>query len=373
MNERIRGRDRTVLVAGFLAALLLRALFFAAQRENYDLRSFQIVAEIVSRGGDVYGETRRYNYAPVWAYLLWGIGRAGRLLGLPLARSVTIALFAVDAASAWLIYRILRIRRTPRPGAAFASLLFFANPVSVIVSSYRGMFDNVAILFLLVSATAMTKEPVRKGRAVFGVTASILIKHVAWFHPLLLPRRKPPRVSLAASLTPYAVFFASLLPFWVSRERIRQQIFGYQSMGEPYGTEALRFLPFMPEWGTRALCVVAALTCILWVRQRGLEFDRGSLLLFLVLLIFLPGITPYYFVWPIALGALYPGAGYAVYTVIVTLFLIHSPDAIGLELPHLPGWSGPWWATVFWLLWEIRGGSRRLPDAGASRGSVAIR
>jgi hypothetical protein len=341
-------------MAGFLAALLLRIFFIAAQRENYDLRSFQIVAEIVNRGGNVYTETSRYNYAPVWAYLLWAIARVGALFGVPLAAGVTIVLLAVDAASARLIYRILRAREASRRRAAFASLLFFANPVSVFISSYSGMFDNVAILFLLVSATAMTGAAVRRGRAVFGVTASILIKHVAWFHPLLLPRRKPPRVSLAASLTPYAVFFAALLPFWASRDRIRAQIFGYQSMGEPYGTEALRFLPFMPEWGTRALCVVAAVACVIWVRRRGLEFDRGCLLLFLVILIFLPGIAPYYFVWPIAFGALYPSAGYAAYTAMVTLFLIHSPDAIGVELPHLPGWSGPWWALVFWLLWEVR-------------------
>lgn len=366
MRERTGRRDLAVLAGGFLAALLLRLAFAALQRENYDLRSFEIVAGIVRWGGDVYRETSRYNYAPVWAYLLWGLATAGQFFGLPLARAVTGALTAVDAASAFLIYRILRNREASARRAAFGSLLFFANPISVFVSSYHGMFDNVSILFLLVAAESMTGRPARPGRAVFAAAASILIKHVTWFHPLLLARRRPPRPPAVAILAPYAIFFASLLPFWASRGRIRAQVFGYQSLGEPYGTEALRFLPGMPPWGTAALCALAALFAVFWIRRLELEFERGCLLLFLVLLIFVPGIAPYYFVWPIAFGALFPGAGYAVYTVIVSLFLVHSPDAIGLEVPHLPGWSGPWWALVFWLLWELRGEQRRRAAAAIS-------
>jgi hypothetical protein len=153
---------------------------------------------------------------------------------------------------------------------------------------------------------------------------------------------------------PYAVFLASFVPFWSSRDRIVAQVFLYGGMSEPYGVDALRRLPWIPPWGLPALCAAAALAAAVWLARRGVELGRASLMLFLVLLIFLPGITPYYFVWPIALGALYPSAGLAVYTAVVTLFLIHSPDAIGVELAHLPGWSGPWWAAVFWLLWELR-------------------
>ncbi len=112
--------------------------------------------------------------------------------------------------------------------------------------------------------------------------------------------------------------------------------------------------------------MAAALAAAAWLRLREVEFARASLRLFLVVLLFVPGIAVYYFVWPIALGALYPSAGYAVYTAIVTLFLIHSPDALGVELSHLPGWSGPWWALAFWLLWEIR-----FDSASAGRASSA--
>lgn len=373
MNSGRSRRDLAVLAAGFLVALSLRALFLAALSDRYDLESFRIVAGIVERGGDVFRETGRYNYSPVWAYVLGGLGRVAHALGASLDRVVTSLLLAADAATALLIFRIVRGREETPVRALFAALLFFANPVSVLTSSRLAMFDNVSILFLLGSVASMSSRPARKGRAVAAMTASLLVKHVTWFHPLLLPRRREPKVSLPAALLPYAVFAASFVPFWRSWERIRTQVFAYQSLGEPYGTEALRFFPFMPQWGTTALCAVAGLAAAAWIWVREIEFGRACLLLFLVVLIFVPGVAVYYFVWPIALGALYPGIGYATYTVVVTLFLIHSPDALGLELPHLPGWSGPWWAAVFWLLWEIRSGSRRASDAGASRESVPIR
>ena len=353
MSSRPR-RDLAVLLAGFLAALALRLIFLAAPNDRYDLGSFRIVAGILERGGGVYRETTRYNYSPVWAGVLWVLAGVAKGLGTSLDRAVTSLLLAGDAATALLLARIARARGEPRVRALFTALLFFANPVSVLTSSRLAMFDNLSVLFLLVAVRAMGTVPARKAGAVAGMAASLLVKHVTWFHPLLLPRRREPRVGLPVALLPYALFLASFLPFWQSWDRIRKQVFGYQSMGEPYGTEPLRFLPGFPAWGTAAICVAAALAAAGWLWFREVEFGRASLLLFLVVLLFAPGIAVYYFVWPIALGALYPSAGYAVYTAIVSLFLIHSPDALGIELPHLPGWSGPWWAIVFWLLWEIR-------------------
>ncbi|MGE5277913.1 MAG: hypothetical protein ACM3SU_13020 [Acidobacteriota bacterium] len=358
-------RDLAVLVAGFLAALALRLAFLAAPNDRYDLGSFRIVAGILDRGGDVYRETTRYNYSPVWAGVLWVLAGASKSVGISLDRAVTGLLLAGDAATALLLARIALGRGEPRMRAAFAALLFFANPVSVLTSSRLAMFDNLSVLFLLLAVRAMEAVPPRRAGAVAGMTASLLIKHVTWFHPLLLPRRREPRVGLPGALAPYALFLASFLPFWRSWDRIRSQVFGYQSMGEPYGTEPLRFLPGFPTWGTAAICVAAALAAAGWLWYREVEFGRASLLLFLVVLLLAPGIAVYYFVWPIALGALYPSAGYAVYTVIASLFLIHSPDALSVELPHLPGWSGPWWALLFWLLWEIRrlSGAGRAPAA----------
>jgi hypothetical protein len=114
----------------------------------------------------------------------------------------------------------------------------------------------------------------------------------------------------------------------------------------------LNRVPGVPAWTPTALFFAAALVASFLLRR--FEPARACLLLFLVLLVFLPGIAEYYFVWPIALGSLFGGAGYAVFTLVVSAFFLGSPDGLGLALTHLPGWHGVWFGVVFWLLWELR-------------------
>ncbi len=351
-------RGALFAVAGFAAALAIRSVFLARLTEGYDITSWKIAVEILERGGHLYRETSRYNYSPLWAGILVVLDRIGRPLSLSLERMVSLFLLAVDVATA-LLLRTLAIEKGWSPRRALAaSLVFFANPVSVIVSSYLGTFDNLSILFLLLALRWAARRPASAVAVTGSLSLSLLAKHVTWFHPIVFaqPRGGRARFSWITAICPYLVFLASFLPFWREWDAIRAHVFGYRSLDEPYGLEPLRFVPWLPRETTTILMVLAALATV--ALCRNVETGRASLLLFLVLLLFAPGICPYYFVWPIALGALYPSAGYAVYTAVVTAFLVHSPDGLGVELPHLPGWSGPWWALVFWLLWEIRSLSR---------------
>ncbi len=347
-------RDLVVLAAGFLATLATRALCLLWLRDHNNLLSWRLVSNVLETGGDLYRDTNgRYNYSPLWAGIVWILARVAPPHGLSLDKAVSLFLTAVDVATAALLFRIARERTGSPRRALAAALVFLANPVSAIVSGSLGAFDNLAIFFLLRAIPRAENRPVSRAKTIGAMSLSLLAKHVAWFHPLLLARkREQPRVGLFGALVPYAVFFLSFLPFWASREAIRTRVFGYSSLDEPYGLEPLRFWPFLPQETLPAIFVATGLAAVYALRR--VEFGRACLLLFLVNLIFLPGIGQNYFVWPIALGALYPSLGYAVYSVMIALFLIHSPDALAIELPHLPGWSGPWWAAVLWLLLEIR-------------------
>jgi hypothetical protein len=352
VNSSERRRGIAVVAAGFAAALAIRLALLAKLAPNPDLASFEIVVAIVRRGGDVYAETGRYNYSPLWAYVLTGLDFVARSLGITLARAVTSLLLVADAATAWVLYRILRTRGRDALPAALGALLFFANPVSVVASSVRGMFDDVAILFLVVAVAVDAAG--RTAASTAALSLSLLVKHVAWFHPLLWWKRGRGAAGMAAALVPYAVFLASFLPWWNSRAFVKSHVFQYRSLDEAYGTEPLRMISWLPHWTQDAVFVVAALAAVVWLLRRGVETGRASLFLFLVVLAFAPGVTPYYFVWPVALGALYPSAGYFAYTAAVSLFYLRTPDLLGVEWAHLPGWGGVWFATVLWALWEIR-------------------
>ena len=346
-------RDRAFAAAGFLAALAIRLVFVFSAKTNYDMASWRIVLDIIHRGGNIYQETQRYNYSPLWAGVLLGLSHVASVLGITLERAILLFHLGVDGVSAALIAQIGRQRGLSAARARWGSLLFFANPLSVIVSNDRGMFDGFSILFLLGAILSVERKPTREPPVALWLAGSLLAKHITWFHPLLFSwRRRAPRISWIAALSAYLIFLASFLPFWRSWEAIRMFVFGYRGLDEPYGTEPLRAVSWLPHETTTILFVLAALAAVGMLRR--VEIGRACLLLFLVILIFTPGICPYYFVWPVALGALSPSLGFGVYTVVLTAFFIHSPDVLAQEIPHLPGWWGAWWAVVFWLLWEIR-------------------
>ena len=347
--------ERVVLAAGFALALLLRLACFRAFAENYDTQSYGEVVRALDAGHDPYEGTDRYNYSPVWAGALTALAVAANAIRVPLAAVVGLLLLAGDILTAWLVFRLGGEGR----GGAWAALLFFCNPVSVYLSSYHRSFDSIAILLLLDALWLSRARPGRPAGVSAALAFSLLVKHVTAFHPpLFLRSRRRPGLGPVAVAVPYVVFLASFVPFWRSRWPIRDHVLLYGGLGGLYGTDALLLLPGVPAWAPRALFVAAVLTALVVLRRAAIEPVRASLLLFLVVLVFLPGIGRQYFVWPIALGALCGGPGYLVYSVIATGSLL-SVSGLAPGLPHLPGWYGVWWASILWLALEVRALGRR--------------
>jgi Predicted membrane protein (DUF2079) len=341
-----------LLAVGFAVTTAARGAWLYAFQENWDMGTYRQFVEFVPRGGDLYRDAP-YHYSPLWAFLLLGLSRAVSLAGIPFDKAIGALLFLTDSATAFLLFRIARDRLgRPSERAAGLALLFFSNPVSVFVTGFHLQFDNLAILCLVAAVWLAGRKPERQVATAVALTASLLVKHVTFFHPLLFARTTEGRRHSLAVFLPYGVFFASFLLYWSAWDAVFHGVFGFRSLAEDYGTAMLRKLPGVPDWTPLALFGVAVLAGVAAFRR--LEISRASLLLFLVILIFLPGVAEYYFVWPIALGSLFGGAGYAVYTLVVSAFFLGSPDALDLPLRHLPGWHGIWWSAVFWLLWELR-------------------
>ena len=366
-------RARAVAAAGavFLVALGLRVFLITLPGPTYDLESWRGVISALRQGHGLYGATH-YNYSPLWALVLVGVDALSGILRVPFPLLIRLVLLGVDAGIMVLVRELALRRGRSSSEASLVAVLFFANPVSVIASSYLYTFDNVSIAFLMLALLAMAHPEPRKGPAAAWLSLSLLAKHVTWFHPLLFARRdRDGKRSWPVALAPYAVFALSFVPFLGQWPGIREQVIRYRGLGEAYGTEPLRFISWLPSETTTILFGVAGLAAIFLLSR--IEVDRACLLLFLVVLIFTPGICAYYFAWPIALGALFPSVGFFVYTLVVTGFFLKSPDVLGLDWPHLPGWWGCFWATVFWLLWEIRSRARasgsglRAPRTAAGR------
>jgi hypothetical protein len=343
------GMPRAVFVAGFLAALVLRMAFLLAFRGNYDTGSYAGVADAVRVGGTPYAEGLRYNYAPAWAYTVAGCASLAEALGVSLGAVVGTLLLLVDVATAILLYLL---GGRGRAGAA-AALLFFANPVSVIATGHYVQFDNLAIAFLLVAILAMVRAS-REWPASLALAASLLVKHFTFFFPVVFASgKRRRRLSPLSASVPYLIFAASFLPFWKSWPAIVDNVLRYRGGQEDFGVGLLRKIPWIPSWLPALLFLAVVASAIRFGRDRPLP--DACLLVFLVMLLFTPGINEYYFVWPIALGALSGGIGYAVYTVVVSLFYLGgSLEGLRAPFTHLPGWGGVWWSLLFWIAWDER-------------------
>ncbi len=336
----------------FAVALVLRLTLLLGFPGNYDTDSYKEVITILERGGDLYADTDRYNYSPVWSLVLRSAQALSDRIGSRLTIAVGLLLLVADALTAAVLFGIAASRQGRSRGLE-AALLFFANPVSVLISSAHGQFDNLSILFLLLALLATQRRPAPRVPILAALSASLLVKHVTAFHPLLFVRRRERGgAGPGAAVVPYLAFALSFLPYLASFQGIRSHVLEYSGLRSLYGTDVLLLISGVPDWVPEAVFILAAGLAVFTLRS--IELGRASLLLFLVILIFAPGISRQYFVWPIALGSLYPGLGYFLYTVVASASILHLSNPSGGDAVFGPGWFGPWWAAVAWLLFDLR-------------------
>lgn len=121
----------------FLIGLALRLALACFTPGNYDMRSYEIVASIMQRGGNVYAATPRYNYSPLWAYILRSLSYIG-----PVHITARVFLSLVDMGNALLIRRMWGLT---------AGTCYALNPAVIVLVGYGGQFETLACLPLLIA------------------------------------------------------------------------------------------------------------------------------------------------------------------------------------------------------------------------------
>lgn len=342
----------------FLLILLLRVGIAAQFRGNFDSASFWIVSEATLRGENVYATTDRYNYSPLWSWIVTGLWKASGGSASLFLLEIGLFLTACDVVASVLVFRIARRRlELSEEEARRAALLFFGNPVSVLISSAHGQFDGLSILFLLAALARFRPRDSAAGEwSVAGLLSlSLLVKHVTLFHPLLFWRAlrsgglAAPRVAAA-----YALFLASFLPYLAALERILQNVFLYPArlagnrLQYPVGLHAFARAT-MGDLVSAAILVLGVAWTIRAVRR--VELPRASLVLLLAVFALSPSFSAQYLVWPVALGSLYPSLALGIFSGIAALH--HSFQSLHLGWPVEINPLGAWAAGVAWFAVEV--------------------
>ncbi|MCJ7648212.1 MAG: hypothetical protein MUP85_06335 [Candidatus Lokiarchaeota archaeon] len=211
-----------VVTAGYLLRL-----FVATQGFNFDYESYIIVIEIVNKGKNVYAETSRYNYGPIWAYIL-------KILYLIAGNKEEIFRYVLAGFLSFIdlgifIYIWNKFNKA-------AATLFFLNPISIIITGYHNQFDNLAILLAMIAVTTYGddfKNPInqRKWLGLFILGLSLSVKHIFFAFPLWLAiKQKSLRYKILVVAIPVLIFLMGFIPFLsLGKAGIFQNVFNYLS------------------------------------------------------------------------------------------------------------------------------------------------
>lgn len=334
----------TILILGTGIRLMLAYELYG----NYDQNSYEIVTDILRHGGNVYVETSRYNYSPVWFYVLHTLDYVHQNhSGVPFHFVVRSFLTLIDAGSFVLL--VLIARRTNQ-SVCKTALFFYVNPVSFLITGFHGQFENVTVFLLLGGIYCYYRWAFSRATLallwIFS-TAAMIIKHNVFYQVIIFIRQR------TQGLLKTGLFFgASVLLFLLSFiphlnkeswDAIVNNAFLYSSSTNWYGTTFLIKLSCLKY---------LFLLGLLWFSYRRISDDLidRALCGMLFFLTFTTGLGIQYFVLPIALGALRPSPAYVIYSIVCGLFLLGSGSNC-----HLPGFNClninlVWLAVAYWFV-----------------------
>ena len=329
-----------IVVLGLAARLYLAAAFVG----NYDERSYEIVSSVMRAGGNVYGSTDRYNYSPVWAYVLLLLDHIRTLTGLPAHLVIRGALSLVDTAAA-IVLAAIAARVTPGGGLPTLAA-YFLNPVAVLIVGYHGQFEALASLPILI-AVWLREYQVSTSRLVTWALGalSLLVKHLLVFQVWMLYTFAFGRYARVTAAALAGVAFAvSFAPFWSGGSAgIVRNVLGYGGLPGIYGFGAV-----LPRVVTLPMFAAAMTILPNVARDRlGLRLPDSLTLSAVALLVMIDGIGEQYFLVPILFGAVHPRRGFWLYTVVAGTFLLASPNNVAVLPPFVP-WSAVWLAAAVW-------------------------
>ncbi len=209
-------------IALFGFGLLLRVLM-AALGHNFDLESYEIVADIVINGDSVYANTTRYNYGPIWAYILAflkliaSIGSYNQKLFHEL---IVICLFIAEV----VLYR--GIYKQTKNNLLILLLLF--NPISIVIIGHHSQFDILAICLAYYAYLNIKNKKYNTAILLLGISYSV--KHIMVFFPLMLLFNQEISLKERVKLLtiPALIFALSFMPFYNDFEAIKTNVLSYQ-------------------------------------------------------------------------------------------------------------------------------------------------
>jgi hypothetical protein len=355
------------LAAAFVGTLA--RVVIARFGHNEDFYNWTWNATVLRDGGSVYSGDVPYGYGPFWMFVL----RFADLIQsiFPENRKIFRLVIILILTFADLLIAAIIARKFSQ----YAGLLFFLNPISIIITGYHNQFDNIAILAALVAVLYFDSEPSESksrnlylGLALIGL--SLAVKQILLFFPVwLFFRNGTFKQRITRGAAPYVVYIACFIPWATSiaraeiifeevflqrrgRSGILLNLFGADYAGTIQGSsysDLIRKVVFA-SW-------LLGIFAFGWImRNRSLIH---SLIVYLLLMV---GLAPAYsqqqLILPLIALFVYATIELKVFYLLTLLFMIQNSDELGYEFlfPHFFRLNGTIyaWLQVLLLIFALR-------------------
>ncbi len=327
INARPKRANHILKISIFLVLILIGSILrwlCSSRGYNLDIESWHIVAGVVESGGNVYHETTRYNYGPVWFEILAQLQNS-LIYDQPsieaLRYRITFFLILVDIGICLFLFLNHGLK---------VSAIFFLNPISIIISGYHGQFDNLAILFGLL-AIWFYQRGQGNGLLVFSlflIGISLATKHFLFLLPLWLAfRERQWSKKIVTLFIPYSVFIGSFL-FYAKGglEGIINNVFLYRSFNNAPIWHLL-----LPEVIYQSLSMFSLFIGSMVAVGYFLR-DQSPLRIFYIYLIavvaFSSAVANQYLAIPVAAISVFTSLPLIIYTLVAGTFLALNSDGL---------------------------------------------
>ena len=318
---------------------------------NFDMHSFEIVANIFTKGGNVYAETGRYNYSPIW-FIILGFLKQIQIAFPVLAFHFVQKAFMCGIDLLILLFLIL-ISKTKKISIINTTLLFYLNPVSFLLTGYHGQFESLAILMILIGAFGyfrLENNPILRSSILWIFsTLGMVVKHNIFYEMIVCSKfaAKTCKLRFLLLVVSGLIFLSLFIPYLSDGSRgIAKNVFFYSSIKESYGINT-----FSCSKELKYLFVLGLFIYPFFLKDK--DIIKQCLLCALFFLVFTTGISIQYFILPVAFGALYPSKGFLLYSLITSLFILGSANNVNFGMFKIFNWWNiVWISAIYWFIAE---------------------
>jgi len=335
-----------IVILGTLLRLGLSFYYYG----NFDMQSYNLVSDLVLQDLNVYNETTRYNYSPVWFNILGPLKLFSNTYLFPFHFTIRAFLTFIDFFSLLLLLAIGRLERLSYDGLIKVSILFYLNPVSYLLTGYHGQFENLALFFTLLGLFFYLKLHNGTGYSKFiswlSYSLGFIIKHDTLILALIgtVNLFKKAKYAIILFSITILLFLLTFIFYWpTGSQGIINNVFLYGSIEGNYGITSFVKIPYL-----KYLFIIGLLMYPFLIKNR--ENIEQFLLGSIFFIAFTTGIGIQYFVLPVAFGALRPSNWFLLYTFIASIAILGNANNLGLYGFNFFSLNAIWVCTIFWFV-----------------------